>query len=110
MDAGADIEARAENGFTPLHEAAENNEKPEVVALLLERGANIEARYPGGWTPLHQAAGYSKTSAIVELLIGKGANANVSSYGGQTPFDLIKENEYLQDTKAYWLLNEAQYQ
>ncbi|MEG9861652.1 MAG: hypothetical protein V6Z81_04015 [Parvularculales bacterium] len=28
---------------------------------------------------------------------------------GFTPFDYAKENEYLKNTKAYWLLNEAQY-
>ena len=34
-NAGADIEAKAQGGFTPLHMAVGNNETAELIALLL---------------------------------------------------------------------------
>ena len=39
---GADIEARGQDGATPLMMAAESGQ-PAIVKLLLERGADIEA-------------------------------------------------------------------
>lgn len=44
LDAGADINARGEDGFTALHYAVELCH-PDVVRLLLERGADKEARF-----------------------------------------------------------------
>ncbi len=38
VEAGADIDARGESGFTPLHCAAEQNH-PEAASLLLALGA-----------------------------------------------------------------------
>ena len=50
---GADIDARDNNGGTPLHWAAVWNASPAVATLLLDHGASIEARDDAGWTPLH---------------------------------------------------------
>ena len=44
MDAGADLEARGEGGWTPLLLAAWNNENPEVVLALLDAGADATAK------------------------------------------------------------------
>ena len=46
---GADVEARQEFGFTPLHNAAAGNET--IVRLLLDRGADRTARSDSGKTP-----------------------------------------------------------
>ncbi len=54
---GANIEAKTDNCWTPLHWAAAWNDKPAVVQLLLDHGANIEARTRFGRTPLHLAPG-----------------------------------------------------
>ena len=50
---GADIEATADGGLTPLMAAVQVNPNPSVSALLLDYGANVEARDEEDGTPLH---------------------------------------------------------
>ena len=47
IDAGADIEARDKNGWTPLHFAAEQG-RTETAKFLIDAKANIEA-----WNEYH---------------------------------------------------------
>ena len=56
LDAGADVDARNENGDTALHLAASRG-LADVVALLAERGAALDARNESGQTPLGLAGG-----------------------------------------------------
>ncbi len=56
LDAGADVDARNENGDTALHLAASRG-LDAVVTLLAERGAALDARNERGQTPLGLAAG-----------------------------------------------------
>ena len=62
LDNGADIEATADAGSTPLHAAAALNANPAVVQTLLNYGADTEAREQDGMTPLHAAAAFNKTA------------------------------------------------
>ena len=39
----------------------------------------------------------------------KGADGKAKGTNGKIPFDYAKDNADLKNTKAYWLLNEAQY-
>ena len=48
---GADVKARTDSGFTPLHYAAWFSKEPKVVLVLLELGADPKARTSGGKTP-----------------------------------------------------------
>ena len=51
LAAGADVNAKNQNGSTPLHEAATK----DVAELLIAEGADVNAK-DDGWTPLHSAA------------------------------------------------------
>ena len=57
LEAGEDVNARDEDGFTPLHSAAWLNENPAMIEALLAAGADVNARGELlGGTPLHWAA------------------------------------------------------
>ena len=51
LERGADIHAKTDSGFMPLHTAADEGRK-EIVVLLLARGAEVNARNKDGETPL----------------------------------------------------------
>src|SRR5262245_44654462 len=55
IDAGLDVNARARDGRTPLHWAAQFD-CAECMALLLKAGAAVGARDEDGDTPLHGAS------------------------------------------------------
>lgn len=48
---GANVNARSEDGQTPLHNAAHSG-YPEIVLYLIEHGADVNARAHDGRTPL----------------------------------------------------------
>ncbi len=89
LDSGADIEARDDEGETPLMRAAAFGQS-ETFKLLLERGAKINVRDRGGLTPLIAAAcscaiaTMNSTYDIMKILLEKGANVNARTRDGKT--------------------------
>lgn len=77
---GADVNARDNRGYTPLHRAR----SLECVELLLDAGANVNARADGGLTPLMHAASVSKLE-VISTFLNAGADANARADGGWTP-------------------------
>jgi ankyrin repeat protein len=63
LETKADINARDNNGLTPLHCASGAGYK-DVVELLLAKKADVNAKMRLGWTPLHFAAakGYNEVA------------------------------------------------
>ncbi|MDX3187764.1 ankyrin repeat domain-containing protein [Streptomyces sp. MN03-5084-2B] len=60
LDAGADIEARADRDITPLHLAVNRwRQSPDgaMIKLLLDRGADKTAGDLHGWTPHDRSKG-----------------------------------------------------
>ena len=78
------INARDQNGRTPLHKAADNGQLL-VTQYLLENGANIDAKETQDLqgTALHLAADEGN-KALVELLLQKGASVEAVESGGLT--------------------------
>ncbi len=79
--------SRLQNKFTdrevtPLHLAVIRN-KPDTVALLLDKGADANARDKRGYSPLHYAALLTDRAAY-ELLKKKGADPEAKTYLGMT--------------------------
>lgn len=66
-----------QNGYTPLHIAAKQNQI-EVASCLLQNGATANAESLQGITPLHLAAQEGRPD-IAALLISKQANVNVGN-------------------------------
>jgi uncharacterized protein len=74
LDKGADINARKQNGNTPLMEAIEM-ENTEIINLLIDRGADVNL--PGQYERLPFVnALFRNMIPVVEKLIEKGANIN----------------------------------
>ena len=87
LASGTDVNAKDEDGVTPLLVATANGRK-EIVELLIREGADVNAKV-NGVTPLHQAAirGHKE---IAKLLIAKGAHLNAKDDVGKlgrTPLD-----------------------
>jgi len=83
IETGADIGARSDSQWTPLHNQAYRGHK-ESVALLLEHGADIEARHFYGATPLLSSISWDRVD-VTKFLVEKGANVNAADVLGRTP-------------------------
>jgi ankyrin repeat protein len=105
-----DVNARDEDGYTPLHRAARWTENPEVIIALLDAGADVNARHETGATPLHWAAFWKENPEVLILLLDAGADGTAVNDDGETPFDRAKDNEALAGTDAYWALSDARFE
>ena len=81
----ADVNARSEDGQTPLQAAARFCTTQEVVTALVEADADPNARTGEGLTPLHCAAGSSAIPGIVTVLVHAGAGPDARDKKGWTP-------------------------
>lgn len=86
----ADPNARANAGFTPLHDAARYGLHVHVSALL-QHGADVNALVTSNKrTPLFYATGYGQLECVRELLRAGADPASVDSKG-LTPSDLARQ-------------------
>ncbi len=92
-----------------LFDAVEINKSPKVIETLLKAGADIEAKDEYGSTPLMWAARHDNPE-VIEVLLKAGVNAKAKDKEGKTAADHAKDNEKIYKTKAYWKLNELQYE
>lgn len=82
---GANLEARNEQGDTPLL-AAVKMKNLDTVKLLLQAGANPNVSTHHGQSALHVAA-FRSNEFIVRVLLDHGAKANSRDELGHTPLD-----------------------
>jgi len=85
-----DVDAKDNNGRTPLWWAAWNGHEG-TVALLLEKGAELETKDNDGWTPLSCAA-WNGHKGTVALLLEEGAELETKDNDGRTPLSCAAWN------------------
>ncbi|NWH44249.1 RN5A ribonuclease, partial [Fregata magnificens] len=81
---GADVNSKAEGGWTPLQSAVQADNE-DLVRLLLEKGACPHARKDNGGTAFTEAAIAGNVN-ILELLLDRGLNINDHDDNGFTAF------------------------
>ncbi|MEU9805004.1 ankyrin repeat domain-containing protein [Mycobacterium sp. NPDC050853] len=88
---GADVNARDNEDWTPLHAAA-REDSPEVVKLLLDSGADINAINGRGQTPIRIAAANTKSSGtgVLQLLRERGADPFLKGEGSASAIEYLK--------------------
>ncbi len=80
IKAGANVNAKNEQGWTALMSAAMNSE--QAVSLLLDAGADVNAKDDSGNTPLIMAA--RRSAEAIPLLLDAGADVNAKDNYGNT--------------------------
>ena len=85
-DAGF-VDARDEDGLTPLLWAARYSGDHAVVKALVSAGADVNARAQDGGTPLHLAVRFNENVAVMKMLINAGADVHAADEDGNTPLD-----------------------
>jgi len=83
VEDGISVNAKSENGFTPLHTAVLGNQK-DVIEFLIANGADVNTKGGLGYTPLYTAI-WNKNKDMAEFLIAKGADVNAKSKSSFTP-------------------------
>lgn len=84
IEAGADLEAKDNNYWTPLHQAAFMG-RPKNVKVLIEAGVDLEQKtQPSYRTPLHFAIKFYNYDALKILIYG-GADIEAKDVLNQTP-------------------------
>ena len=100
LEAGTDLNARDENGYTVLHHATVITDTA-VVTLLLQAGADPSARSYDLHTPLHFALRH-RNNPVAAILVRAGADVNAAENDAITPLHLA-----VYDSSVTTLLLEA---
>jgi uncharacterized protein len=90
LDAGADVNAVADNSFrnAPL-QVTMLTQAVDVARLLLARGADVRHRQEGGFTALHEAV-QGGNRDLVAALLDAGADPLAAADDGRTAVDLAR--------------------
>jgi cytohesin len=75
---GADVNAKAGDGWTPLHKAAFIGYK-EIIELLIAKGADVNVKLENGETPLDWAIQYKEPGAA-DLLRKNGGKSSAADF------------------------------
>ena len=98
IEAGANLEIKDNNGYTPLMRANEYGNQ-HVVSHLVEEGAKVNNQTNGsGFTALHLAAerGYSSIPWIPMSLLKGGADVNIKDNAGKTALHFAAKKGHME--------------
>jgi ankyrin repeat protein len=84
LEAGADVNARHEYGFTALYLASLKGNKDLVKLLLAQPGIKLDATNQDEGATALMAAAEAGQAEIVEMLLAAGAKAGVTDISGET--------------------------
>ena len=82
VDRGADINARANDGISPLHFTSQEG-NTAIADYLISRGANINAKATTGETPLYLAIQGNRHRCI-QLLLHHNPDCSLGTIAGET--------------------------
>jgi uncharacterized protein len=83
-----DASERDDDGFTPLHFAAQQSQA-HLIGVLVEAGADVDAQDRWGDTPLWRAVFSSRgEGATILALLAVGANPDLPNTSGVSPRSL----------------------
>ena len=90
IDNGADLEARTNDGWHPIHSASRWNQT-EAIKVLLMKGANINAQTNSDQTALHIAASDKECKDCLKVLLeNENADISLKNSLGETAYVLCK--------------------
>lgn len=84
LDAGANVNLRASEGWTALMiAAAESTDNSETLKLFLDHGAKVDTRNDAGATALIVATGQGHIEHV-RLLVARGSDVNITEENGMS--------------------------
>lgn len=103
--ASRNINARFDDGQTPLHLSAIHGHNA-IAKYLLVKKADTSVQDSSGATPLHEAIRYGNLE-IATMLLDAGANVNAKDNLGKTPILLIIPQDKITQTYDLLIANHA---
>jgi hypothetical protein len=89
LAAGLPVDAKNENGETPLY-AASWWGNTDVALLLIEKGADVNVKDSIDATILHRVASNCKAVDVVQALLDAGADVTPVTAGGATAYQIAE--------------------
>jgi len=98
LEQGADANAAAPDGTTPLHWAVYHGDA-DLVARLIAAGADVGVANEYGSTPMMEAA-VRGNAAVIELLLEAGADVESRNADGQTALMVVARTDRVEAARV----------